>query len=76
MSSFILPLSQLVHRLFTTMAAAAPPSRAAVFRAISESRRSCNRFQPGRTVPREILKDVLETSLVRARAAAFGNMCC
>jgi hypothetical protein len=45
-----------------TMAA---PSKAAVFRAISASRRSCNRFQPGRTVPHEILKDVLETSLVR-----------
>jgi hypothetical protein len=43
----------------------AAPSKAAVFRAISESRRSCNRFQPGRTVPHEILKDVLETSLVR-----------
>jgi hypothetical protein len=47
---------------------AAGPSKAAVFRAISEARRSCNRFQPGRTIPHEILKDVLETSLVGVRA--------
>jgi hypothetical protein len=61
-----------------TMAA---PSKAAVFRAISASRRSCNRFQPGRTVPHEILKDVLETSLVRFACGVLdlrqqASVCC
>ncbi|KAL7578188.1 hypothetical protein ACA910_012619 [Epithemia clementina (nom. ined.)] len=39
------------------------PNKAALFRAISHSRRSTNRFQTGRVIPPETLRDVLESTL-------------
>ena len=39
-------------------------SEAAVFRSIVQKRKSCFRFQPGRTVESPILKDILESTMV------------
>lgn len=41
-------------------------SKAAVFRAIAEARRSSRRFQPNRAIPEETLRDILETTMVRS----------
>ena len=38
---------------------------AALFRALAHSRKSANRFQTGRFIPAETLRDVLESTLVR-----------
>ena len=39
-------------------------SKAAIFRAIAEARRSSRRFQTNRPIPDATLKDILETTLV------------
>jgi hypothetical protein len=38
---------------------------ASVFRTLAQSRRSCRRFQPNRTIPQHVVRDILETTLVR-----------
>ena len=35
------------------------------FRAVAKARHSCRRFQPGRPLAPAVLKDIIETSLVR-----------
>lgn len=46
-------------------------SSASVFRSIAQARRSTNRFQVGRTIPPETLRDILETTL---RAPSSFNL--
>jgi hypothetical protein len=40
-------------------------SDVAAFRRIVHKRKSCYRFQPQRTIDAEILKDILESTIVR-----------
>ena len=45
--------------------------KAAAFRAIAHSRRSAKRFQTDRVIPREILKDILQSTIVRVIVFCF-----
>ena len=49
-------------------------SKAAVFRAIAEARRSSRRFQANRVIPDETLRDILETTMVRHMCENMGVM--
>ena len=49
-------------------------SKAAVFRAIAEARRSSRRFQANRIIPDETLRDILETTMVRHMCEKMGVM--
>ena len=46
------------------MSTKATTSLANSFRTIAKARHSCKRFQPGKTIPNDQLKDILKTSLV------------
>jgi hypothetical protein len=53
----------------TNFSMASSSTKAAVFRAIAQSRQSCKRFQPNRLIPEEIVTDVLHSTIVRDNAA-------
>jgi hypothetical protein len=46
-------------------------SKAAVFRALTEARRSSKRFQTDRKIPSETLRDILESTIVSLDLLVF-----
>ena len=51
-----------------------PSNAAAVFRAIAHGRTTCRRFQPNQTIPRETMKDILESTIVRCHIAVADHL--
>jgi len=44
---------------------ASATTKAAAFRAIAHARRSAKQFQTDRIIPREVLQDILQSTIVR-----------